>query len=113
MSDRDKDVEILALRRQLPVPERQLGGEKVRFSPRDRAFMAALLHRPPRDVLRRLRLLVRPDTVLRWHRDLVARPPRRRVRQLRRQRRSVRIRIGFVEHQENDIGPQLLRPRRS
>ena len=26
-----------------------------------------------RDVLRRLRLLVRPDTVLRWHRDLLAR----------------------------------------
>jgi transposase len=32
-----------------------------------------LLHQLPRDVLRRLRLLVRPDTVLRWHRDLVAR----------------------------------------
>lgn len=31
------------------------------------------LHRMPGDVLRGLRLLVRPDTVLRWHRDLVAR----------------------------------------
>ncbi len=31
------------------------------------------MHRLPRDVLRRLRLLVRPDTVLRWHRDPVAR----------------------------------------
>ncbi|MGW1412553.1 helix-turn-helix domain-containing protein [Streptomyces sp. NPDC002403] len=37
-----------------------------------RAFLAALLHRLPRGVLRRLRLLARPDTVLRWHRDLVA-----------------------------------------
>ncbi|WP_331763159.1 integrase core domain-containing protein (plasmid) [Streptomyces sp. NBC_01590] len=73
MSDRDKDVEILALRHQLSVLEHQLGKEKVRFSPSDRAFLAALLHRLPRDVLRRLRLLVRPDTVLRWHRDLVAR----------------------------------------
>ncbi|WP_406416585.1 integrase core domain-containing protein [Streptomyces sp. NBC_00842] len=73
MSDRDKDVEILALRHQVSVLERQLGMEKVRFSPSDRAFLAALLHRLPRDVLRRLRLLVRPDTVLRWHRDLVAR----------------------------------------
>jgi hypothetical protein len=36
----------------------------------DQAFLAALLHRLPRDVLRRVRLLVRPDTVLRWHRDL-------------------------------------------
>jgi putative transposase len=44
----------------------------VRFDPSDRAFLAALLHRLPRDVLRRVRLLVRPETVLRWHRDLLA-----------------------------------------
>jgi transposase InsO family protein len=50
-----------------------LHGEKIRFAPADRAFLAALLHRLPRDVLRRIRLLVRPETVLRWHRDLVAR----------------------------------------
>ncbi|WP_327241457.1 integrase core domain-containing protein [Streptomyces sp. NBC_01320] len=72
MSDRDKDVEILALRHQLSVLERQLGKAKVRFNPSDRVFLAALLHRLPLDVLRRLRLLVQPDTVLRWHRDLVA-----------------------------------------
>ncbi|MFJ8351835.1 integrase core domain-containing protein, partial [Streptomyces sp. NPDC094153] len=72
-SDRGKDVEILALRHQLSVLERQLGKEKVRLTPSDRAFLAALLHRLPRDVLRRLRLLVRPETLLRWHRDLVAR----------------------------------------
>ena len=72
-SNRDKDVEILALRHQITVLERQLGKEKVRFHARDRAFLAALLHRLPRDVLRRVRLLVRPDTVLRWHRDLLAR----------------------------------------
>lgn len=53
--------------------ERQLGKEKVRFTPSDRAFLAALLHRLPLHVLRQLRLVVRPDTVLRWHRDLVAR----------------------------------------
>jgi transposase InsO family protein len=35
-------------------------------------LLAALLHRPPGDVLRRIRLLVRPETVLRWHRDLLA-----------------------------------------
>ncbi|GAA0906494.1 hypothetical protein GCM10009574_098870 [Streptomyces asiaticus] len=39
----------------------------------DRAFLAALLHRLPLPTLRRTRLLVRPDTVLRWHRDLVTR----------------------------------------
>ncbi|GGM62378.1 hypothetical protein GCM10011608_54400 [Micromonospora sonchi] len=73
MSDRTKDIEILALRHQITVLERHLGKEKVRFDPSDRAFLAALLHRLPLDVLRRFRLLVCPDTVLRWHRDLVAR----------------------------------------
>src|SRR4051794_5732061 len=73
MTDRDKDVEILALRHQLTVVHRQLGTEKVRFDAGDRAILAALLHRLPRTVLCRVRLLVRPDTVLRWHRDLLAR----------------------------------------
>ncbi|MEV0053149.1 helix-turn-helix domain-containing protein [Saccharopolyspora shandongensis] len=73
MSDRDKNIEILALRHQITVLERQLGQKRARFAPADRAFLAALLHRLPRNVLRKLRLLVRPDTVLRWHRGLVAR----------------------------------------
>lgn len=73
MSNRDKDVEILALRHQIMVLERQLGEARPRFHPSDRALLAALLHQLPRDVLPRLRLLVRPDTVLRWHRDLLAR----------------------------------------
>jgi putative transposase len=73
MDDRYKDVEILALRHQIAVLERQLGKQKVRFTPGDRAFLAALLRRLPTHVLRRLRLVVRPDTVLRWHRDLIAR----------------------------------------
>ena len=65
MSNRDKDVEILALRHQITVLERQQGKQKVRFDASDRAFLAALLHRLPRDVLRTVRLLVRPDTVMR------------------------------------------------
>ena len=65
MSDRDKEVEILALRHQITVLERQLGKTRPRFSLADRAFLAALLHRLPRDVLGRFRLLVRPETVLR------------------------------------------------
>jgi len=73
MSDQAKDAEILALRHQVMVLERHLGTQKVRFDPSDRAFLAALLHRLPTHILRGLRLLVRPDTVLRWHRDLIAR----------------------------------------
>ncbi|MFU8854693.1 integrase core domain-containing protein [Micromonospora sp. SL1-18] len=72
MSDHVKDVEVLALRHQVAVLERQLHDGKPRFTPVDRVFLAALLHRLPRGVLRRVRLLVRPDTVLRWHRDLIA-----------------------------------------
>jgi transposase len=73
MSDRDKEAEILALRHQIAVLERQLGEQKARFTPGDRAFLAALLHRLPPQVVRRLRLLVHPDTILRWHRDLISR----------------------------------------
>lgn len=71
MSDRDKDVEILVLRHQLAVLQRQLGPARPGFTGADRAFLAALLAPLPRAVLQRLQLLVRPDTVLRWHRDLM------------------------------------------
>jgi putative transposase len=72
MSDRAKDAEILALRHQITVLERQLHGQRIRYTPADRALLAALLHRLPRTVLRQVWLLVRPETVLRWHRDLIA-----------------------------------------
>jgi transposase len=72
-SDRDKDIEILSLQHQLAVLQRQLGGQRIRFQPAERAWLAALLHPLPRPTLRSLRLLVRPDTILRWHRELLAR----------------------------------------
>jgi hypothetical protein len=79
-SDLDKDAEILALRHQLAVLHRQLGRQRVWFEPADRAWLAALLHPLPRPSLNGLQLLVRADTILRWHRDLppcgdVAAPP--------------------------------------
>jgi hypothetical protein len=74
-SDQDKDAEILALRHQLAVLHRQLNGQRVRFDPADRAWLAALLHRLPNPTLHTLRLLVRPDTILRWHRAAGS-PPR-------------------------------------
>jgi transposase InsO family protein len=88
-SDHDKDVEILVLRHQLAVLQRQLaqlGQQRVRFEPADRVLLAALLRQLPRPTLRGLPLLVRPDTVLRWQRDLLRRRhaaisrPRRRGR---------------------------------
>jgi transposase len=56
-----------------PTTQRHLHDEKIRFAPTDRAFLAALLHKLPRDALHRIRLLVRPETVLRWYRDLITR----------------------------------------
>jgi putative transposase len=95
MSDHGKDIEILALRHQLMVLERQLGKEGVRFTPGDRAFLAALLRRLPTEVLRGVRLLVRADTALRWHRDLVSRRHAARSRPGRAGRprtvRSIRV----------------------
>ncbi|MFI6505816.1 hypothetical protein [Nonomuraea typhae] len=95
MSDRDKDVEILALRHQVMVLERQLGVDvRVRFAPEDRLFLAALLTSLPRVVLRRLRLVVRPDTILRGHREIVKQRHARACRPKRRGRpptvRSIR-----------------------
>ncbi|WP_406164013.1 transposase [Streptomyces sp. NBC_00882] len=95
VSNEDKDAEILALRHQITVLERRLGRDRVRFAPSDRVFLAALLHRLPRGVLRRARLLVRPDTVLHWHRDLVSRRHAARSRPKRAGRprtvRSIRV----------------------
>ena len=73
MSDRDKDVEILALRHQITVLERQLGRTRPRFCPGRSGVPGRPAAPAPAGRAGRFRLLVRPDTVLRWHRDLLAR----------------------------------------
>ncbi|GGO97127.1 hypothetical protein GCM10012280_58190 [Wenjunlia tyrosinilytica] len=50
MSDRDEEIEILALRHQLLVLQRQVG--KPAFTDTDRAILAGLLHHLPKDTLR-------------------------------------------------------------
>src|SRR5262245_28212712 len=71
MGDRDKDIEILIPRHQITVLQRQLGADRAKFAPKDRATLAALLAPLPRQTLRRLRPPVRPDTIVRRHRDLM------------------------------------------
>jgi hypothetical protein len=71
MTDRDKDTETLALHHQIATPERQLNGQRVRFTADDRTSLAALLQGLLKDVLRRMRLLMQLDTDLRRHCDLV------------------------------------------
>jgi putative transposase len=67
-TDRSKDVEILVLRHQLAVLQRR--SSRPRFAPDDRAILTALARVLGRD--RWPIFLVRPDTILRWHRRLVA-----------------------------------------
>jgi hypothetical protein len=67
----DKDVEILALRHQLAVLRRQV--DRPRLTGTDRALLAVLLGRLPRARLRQMLLIVSPDTILRWHRNLLRR----------------------------------------
>jgi putative transposase len=66
--DRSKDVEILVLRHQLAVLHRQVA--RPRFEPDDRALLSGLARALSRD--RWSMFLVRPDTILQWHRRLIA-----------------------------------------
>ena len=67
-TDRSKDVEILVLRHQLAVLQRQIA--RPRFEPDDRAALTALERALGRG--RWPILLVKPDTILAWRRRLVA-----------------------------------------
>src|ERR1017187_5697987 len=70
-SDRAKDAEILILRHQVAVLQRQVKAPKLSWA--DRAVLAALARLLPRGQLRQLRLIIPPRTLLRWHADLVRR----------------------------------------
>jgi hypothetical protein len=69
-SEREKEIEILLLRHQLRVLERQVG--RPELTQADRALLAAFSRVLPRPTWRRA-AFVRPGTLLRWHRELVAR----------------------------------------
>ncbi len=67
-----KSAEILLLRHQLRVLQRQIDCRpKVRWA--DRALIALLLDIIPKSRRAGLRLFVTPETVLRWRRDIVRR----------------------------------------
>ena len=70
-SDRAKDAGILILRHQVAVLQRQAGAPRLSWA--DRAVLAALARLLPGRQLRRLRLIVSPRTLLRWHASLARR----------------------------------------
>src|SRR5450759_2455585 len=87
-----KTAEILILRHQLAVLQRQQP-RRPKLTWADRALLAALLSVIPKGRRHGLRLLVTPDTIVRWHRDIIRR---------RRAARSMRGRTGrpaTAEHQ--------------
>jgi putative transposase len=70
-SDHAKDAEILILRHQMAVLQRQARTPKLSWA--DRAILAALARLLPSGHLRQLHLIISPRTLLRWHADLVRR----------------------------------------
>ena len=74
LSVRDREqaelqAEVLALRHQLRVLQRQV--RRPRWSPGDRLVLATIIERLPKR--RWSALLPSPETILRWHRELVRR----------------------------------------
>jgi putative transposase len=81
-----KDAEVLMLRHQLAVAQRQRPRVHARLTWPDRAWLALLAGTLPIERLAGMRLIVTPGTITRWHRDIV----RRRWARLSRQGRSGR-----------------------
>jgi putative transposase len=69
-SEREKEIEILLLRHQLRVLERRVA--RPQLTQADRALLGAFSRVLPRQAWRRS-AFVTPATLLRWHRELVAR----------------------------------------
>jgi putative transposase len=70
-SDRAKDAEILILRHQVAVLQRQVKNPRLSWA--DRAVLAALARLLTGSQLRQLCLIISPRTLLRWHACLVRR----------------------------------------
>jgi transposase len=68
-----KDAEILILRHQLAVAQRQQPRVHARLTWPDRAWLAMLAGTLPIERLCGIPLIVTPGTILRWHRDIVRR----------------------------------------
>jgi hypothetical protein len=67
-----RDV-IAFLREENRILKAQLGGQRLRLNDDQRRRLAVLGRSLGRSMLREVAMLVTPDTLLRWHRDLIER----------------------------------------
>src|SRR6266851_2801494 len=84
-----KDAEILMLRHQLAVAQRERPGAHLCLTWPDRAWLALLAGTLPVGRFAAMRLIVTPGTIVRWHRDIV----RRRWARVSHRGRSGRPRV--------------------
>jgi hypothetical protein len=85
------------------ILRRQLRGQRLRLTDHDRRQLAARAYRLGRRVLREVATIVTPDTLLRWHRQLIA---RNRLIPLgeRHFRRAVSEFVNHYHHERNHQG---------
>jgi putative transposase len=88
-----KDAEILMLRHQLVVAQRDRPRAHSRLAWPDRAWLALLAGTLPAERLAAMRLIVTPGTILRWQRDIVRRRWARRSRRGRSGRPATHRRV--------------------
>jgi len=71
--EREQRDVIAFLREENRTLKAQLSGRQLQFNDEQRRRLAVLGQRLGRAVLREVATLVTPDTILRWHRELIAR----------------------------------------
>jgi hypothetical protein len=100
---REQDDVIAFLQEENRVLKAQLRGRRVRLSDPERRRLAALGHRLGRRTLADVATIVRPDTILRWHRELSLRQRTHAARRAGRPRLHAHIRSLVVRMAtEND-----------
>jgi putative transposase len=102
-----KTAEILILRHQFPIRQGR-HPRRPNLNWADRALLAALLSVIPKARCQGLRLLVTPDTILRWHRNIVR--GRQAARSIRRKagrpaiRRNIKVLVLRLARQNPEWG---------
>src|SRR5215831_436755 len=95
--ERWKTAEILILRHQLAILQRRQP-RRPKLNWADRVLLATLIGLMPKARRQGLRLLVTPDTIVRWHRDIVRRRWATRSMRGRTGRPSTRRNIQALVH---------------